>query len=77
MPEIIRVGALDGNTLDIELGNGSSILLRLGPLLELPGFEELYEDDRILHPKTDGSAVYWRDGPRISIREIITILSGD
>ncbi|GHU79503.1 hypothetical protein FACS1894191_2460 [Clostridia bacterium] len=33
-------------------------------ILGLPGFEALTEDDRIYYPRTDGSSIFWRDGPR-------------
>ena len=77
MPKITRVGALDGDRLDVELSNGNTILLYAKLIWELPGFEALREDDRVLYPKTDGNDLYWQGGPRLNIQEIITILSGD
>ena len=77
MPQITRVGALDGDVLDIDLSNGNSILLSVKPILALPGFESLREDDRVLYPKTDGLAIYWQSGQRITLSEIIAMLGRD
>ena len=77
MPKITRVGALDGDRLDVELSNGNTILLYAKLIWELPGFEALQEDDRVLYPKTDGNDLYWQDGPRIGLRAIIDILNRD
>lgn len=72
-PRIVRVGAIGDDALDIELSNGNIILLQTALILALPGFEGLREDDRILYPKTDGECVYWRDGARLKLDEILTL----
>lgn len=73
MPNIERVSALDGDMLDIELSNGNILLLSVKLLLEDPRFARLAEDDRVLYPKTDGAGVYWRDGPRLEVDELMRI----
>jgi len=72
--KIIRVGALDGEKLDIELSNGSLILLDLQPLLRERRFDVLLEDDRILYPKTDGNRIYWKNGPSITIDQLMKLV---
>ncbi|SHO43165.1 hypothetical protein [Anaerocolumna xylanovorans] len=73
MLQITRVDILDGQTLDIELNNGSIVLLALAVLYEFPGYEALKEDDRILCPRTTGQFVYWRDGPSLKMEEIMKL----
>ena len=74
MIKITQVGALDDNTIDIHLSDGSAILLNLDRYLDDPRFTSLMEDDRILYPKTDEESVFWRDGPRLPLDEILTML---
>ncbi len=75
MLRIVRVGALDGETLDIELNNGSLVLLNLSSLMQQdPAFSELRGQDRFLCPVTDGQCVHWRDGPRLGLDEIFRLL---
>jgi hypothetical protein len=72
--KIEKVGALARDALDIDFDNGSILILSVDLILSLPGFESLAEDDRIYYPKTDGSTVYWRDGPRsLSVAEILSL----
>lgn len=72
--KIVRVDAMDRSTLDIQLANGSILLFNLALLGDDPRFLALAEDDRILYPKTDGKAIYWRDGPRLGMAEILRLL---
>lgn len=72
--EIVRVDVLDENTLDIQFSNDNILLLNLDLLKSDPAFGTLLEDDRILYPKTDGSSVYWKDGTRITIEKLFTLL---
>jgi hypothetical protein len=69
---IVRVGAVARDSLDIDLSNGSILLLSVELILSLPGFGVLADDDRVYYPKTDGSSVYWQDGPRhLTVEEIL------
>ncbi len=75
MPTIVRVGALEGgDKLDIQLSNDSVILLDIKALLRYPRFSALAEDDRVLYPRTDGDTVYWRNGPSLTLDEMIELL---
>ncbi len=72
--KVIRVGAVSGDSLDIDFDNGSILLLSVRLILSLPGVDVLAEDDRIYYPKTDGRSIYWRDGPRpLSVAEILAL----
>ena len=74
MLEIIRVGALDDTKLDIELSNGSLILLDIRRLLAEPAFAALLEDDRVLYPRTDGGRVYWPGGPSLTVERLMQLI---
>lgn len=71
---ITRVDSIGDDALDIALSNGNIILLQTTLILALPGFEGLREDDRVLYPKTDGTSLYWRDGPKLSMTDIFTLM---
>lgn len=76
MPQITRVDILDGQTLDIELNNGHLILF---DTRRLPETNRSYDSLRALEllprPHTDGRSVYWRDGPRLELEEIMALLA--
>ncbi len=75
MLQIIRVDTLDNRTLDIELSNGNLILLDIGPLLYgSPDYETLRGLPLLPKPRTDGGGVHWRDGPSLTLEEILTLL---
>lgn len=77
MPKILRVGIVGDDMLDVQLSNGNILMLELAPLLSLPNFSPLKEDDRILYPKTDGACVYWREGPKLLLNELINMLESE
>lgn len=77
MLKIVGVGSLGDDTIDIHLDNGSNILLELAHKLKEPEFAILLEGDRLSCPKTDGARVYWRDGPSLSLDEIMEMALGD
>ena len=76
MLRIIRVDIVDGQTLDIELSNGHLILF---DTQHLPRADHSYDSLRDLEslprPSTDGRNIFWRDGPRIALGEILGWLS--
>lgn len=73
--QIVRIGAVARDSLDIDFDNGCILILSVELILNLPGFEILAEDDRIYYPKTDGGSIYWRDGPRsLSIVEVLRLV---
>lgn len=74
---IVRAQAIGNDALDIALSNGNIILLQTDIVLAQPGFEALAEDDRVLYPKTDGDSIWWRDGPRLGIAELFTLMGNN
>ncbi len=76
MLQITRVDIVDGQTLDIELNNGHLILF---DTQRLPQADHTYDSLRDLEvlprPNTDGQSIFWRDGLRISLEDILRWLS--
>ncbi|MEA4926015.1 MAG: hypothetical protein VB084_11965 [Syntrophomonadaceae bacterium] len=76
MLQITRVDILDGQTLDIQLNNGHLILF---DTQRLPQSNHTYDSLRALEglprPRTDGDSVFWQDGPRIALKDILQWLS--
>ncbi|HWR19498.1 MAG TPA: hypothetical protein VN608_07735 [Clostridia bacterium] len=77
MLKILRVGIVGDDMLDVQLNNGNILMLEITSLMDKPTFAHLGEDDRILYPKTDGNFVYWRDGPRISVDDIMKLMQSE
>ena len=75
MATIVRVDVLDSDTLEIQLNNGSIILLNVAPLLQESRFAQLAEGDNFLHPETDGASIYWSNGIRMLLNEVFTMLT--
>lgn len=72
MPRITKVDALDRQTLGIELSNHNVILLNLRQLQrQTPALQNW---EAITWPETDGQVIYWPNGPRLSLADIITCL---
>lgn len=74
---ITRLENFDMGELGIRLSNDNFIVLEIKHILALPGFEVLAENERFFYPlkSEDGSAIYWRDGPRpISVDEILSLV---
>lgn len=74
MCRIKRVDTLDSQTLDIEFDNGHVLLLDLNTMRADPAIAALLEGGDWCHPRTDGAAVYWRDGPRLSAEQLMNKL---
>ncbi|MCQ1530288.1 hypothetical protein [Lutispora saccharofermentans] len=76
MLQITRADIVDGQTLDIELSNGHLILFDTRRLMETdPSYEVLRDMEVLPRPETDGRSVFWRDGPRLELEEIMTLLN--
>lgn len=69
-------GGRFGTLLDIHFDNGQILLLSLKEKQDDPAFLRLYHNGELNRPKTDGDSVYWKDGSRLSLREIIEIARG-
>ena len=70
MRRITRVDILDNQTLDIEFDNGHVLLLDLNTMRADPAISALLDS----HPQTDGTAIYWQDGPQLNIEQLINEL---
>lgn len=76
MLQITRTDIVDGQTLDIELSNGHLILFDTRRLPEAGGAYAVLRDMEVLpRPETDGRSVFWRDGPRLELEQIMTLLN--
>lgn len=72
MIQITRVDIVDGQTLDIELSNGHLILFDTRHLPETDhGYDSLLDLEVLPRPKTDGRNIFWANGPRIALDEIL------
>lgn len=73
---INRVDILDGQTLDIQLNNGHLILF---DTQRLPESDHTYDSLRNMEvlprPNTDGHSIFWQNGPRITLENILQWLS--
>jgi hypothetical protein len=75
MLEITRVDIVDGQTLDIELNNGHLILFDTRRLPDRDHSYDMLQDLEVIpRPCTDGQSIFWKDGPRIRLGEIMTLL---
>lgn len=76
MLQITRVDIVDDRMLDIELSNGHLILFDTRRLMETDHAYDILRNLEVLpRPSTDGQSVYWRDGPRLALKEIMTLLN--
>lgn len=67
---------MDGQTLDIELSNGHLILFDTQHLPKTNQSYDVLGDLEVLpRPNTDGTSIFWKDGPRITLEEILQWLS--
>jgi hypothetical protein len=67
---------LTGILLDIHFNNGQSLLLSLESRQDDPAFLRLYREGALSCPKTDGDIIFWRDGPRLTLEEIMYMARG-
>lgn len=65
-----------GTMLDIHFDNGQILLLSIKSKQEDSAFVKLYQRGELNRPKTDGDSVYWEDGTRLSIPEMIKMVRG-
>lgn len=76
MPRIIRVDIVDGQTLDIELSSGHLILFDTRCLMESdPAYSALRNLEVLPRPETDGQSVFWQNGPRLPLCDIMALLN--
>ncbi len=76
MLRITRVDIVDDWTLDIELSNGHVILFDTRRLTEADPTYDCRKNLEVLpRPGTDGQSIFWEDGPRLMLGEIMTLLN--
>jgi len=74
--QISRVDIVDDWTLDIELSNKHVILFDLRYLMEAdPAYDILRKSEVLARPNNDGRSIYWLDGPRLTLEEIMFLLN--
>ena len=66
-----------GAVMIIHLDNNGALLLSLESKADDPAFDVLRDDKRLFAVKTDGESIYWPDGPRLTIDEIMEMLRED
>lgn len=71
MQKIIGTSSLDSGYIDIHLKNGSTIIFDLNVLSERPEIAALLQSNAWAKPKTDGDAVWWQDGPRLTLEDFL------
>lgn len=76
MVNIVQIIDTDGDTITVEFSNGSIVILDIERLTQTPPFDALREDERIRYPHIEegGGAIYWRNGPRMTVAEIVSFL---
>lgn len=74
MPEIKGVHS-GGDMLDIHLDNGNILLLDCALLLRQPGFEGLAEDGRVYFPQAAKNHIFWKDGPELTLTDIVRLMT--
>ena len=62
-----------GMVLNVDLNNGSSIMLCLDSKANEPLFCDVVRG-KCGEPKTDGDSVYWENGARLSLHDMIATL---
>ncbi len=74
MVGIARVGSLDNHTIDIQFTNAHVLLLDLDHLDEAQ-YRKIVESGEWTRPKTDGQNIWWDGGPKLSIGDLMHILT--
>ena len=75
MCRIKRVDTLDSQILVSQFDSGHVLLLDLNALRGDPAIAQLLASGDWCRPRTDGAAVYWRDGPRLTAEQLINQLT--
>jgi hypothetical protein len=70
MPTITDVFLID--KLNVVFQSGQRVMLPI----ESEPFRKVLAGECEWNPRTDGSSVYWRDGPRLSCEDIMRMVEG-
>ena len=63
-----------GSAITINLANDQTIFLSLESKAGDPAFDILRDEKLLAAVKTDGESIYWQDGPRLTLDEIMEML---
>ena len=63
-----------GAVMIIHLKNEGCLFLPLESKASDPAYDILRDDKQLFALKTDGDSIYWPDGPRLMLNEIMEIL---
>lgn len=77
MLKITRVDALDGDTLDVELSNGHTLLVDLSQTLKTERYASLNDGTVFCCPKTDGNCVLWRSGVSMTMETLLSMVCSE
>lgn len=66
-----------GAALMINLDNNGTIFVSIESKADDPAYAAFRYNKRLPEPITDGESVYWPDGPRLTLSEIMEMLQND
>ena len=66
-----------GAVLFVHLNNNGSVCITLESKANDPVFDVLRDDKRLFAIKYDSDSIYWQDGPRLTLDEIMDMLRED
>ena len=66
-----------GASMIVHLDNTQVLFLSIESKADDPAYEALNNDKRLFAVKTDGESIYWMDGPRLTLDEIMEMLRED
>ena len=66
-----------GVSMIVHLDNTQVLFLSIESKAGDPAYEALHNDKRLFAVKTDGDSIYWMDGPRLTLDEIMEMLRED
>jgi len=76
MPKITGAFMEASERLSVNLDNGHVIFIPLASDTNATRFARVLTRKCEYNPHTDATGVYWRDGPRLSLDEIIEMING-
>ncbi|MDL2274068.1 hypothetical protein LJC34_05960 [Oscillospiraceae bacterium OttesenSCG-928-G22] len=74
MIKIKDVFALDNGHISIYLTNDHAVLLNLHAMEGDPAYAALFRTNAWAKVKSDGESIYWDEGPRLGLEEVMQLL---
>jgi len=62
--------------LNVNLDNGQDIFIPIATGPNAPRFAKILTRECEYTPRTDGTVVYWKGGPKLSLEDIMRIVEG-